>query len=130
MTEADEMPELLTPREAARYLRTTTNSLAQDRYLNRGVAFHKVGKRVLYARADVEAYLAAGRTDPRKDTVPPRRSAMSLRVVKVPCFEVVCTLCERMVDGPYISRLTAETALPVAQRDGHDCTGPEGEQQW
>ena len=64
MTKSDEIPELLTPREAARYLRTTANTLAQDRYLGRGVPFIKAGKRVLYARADVLAYLAAGRNDP------------------------------------------------------------------
>jgi hypothetical protein len=38
-------------------MRTTTNSLAQDRYLGRGVPFIKVGRRVRYSRSDVLAYL-------------------------------------------------------------------------
>lgn len=64
METLNEMPELMNPRETAKCLRTTTNTLAQDRYLGRGVPFIKAGRRVLYARADVLAYLAAGRTDP------------------------------------------------------------------
>ncbi len=68
-TEPDEMPELLTPREAARYLRTTPNTLAQNRYLNRGMPYHRAGRRILYARADVLAYLATGRTDPQEAAV-------------------------------------------------------------
>ncbi len=66
MTKPDEIPKLLTPREAARVLRTTTNTLAQDRYLGRGVPFIKAGRRILYAQADVLAYLAAGRNDPQE----------------------------------------------------------------
>ena len=58
-----ELPEYLTPPETAKATRTTTNSLAQDRYLNRGIPYLKVGRRVLYARADVLNYLAAGRVE-------------------------------------------------------------------
>ncbi|WP_368664936.1 helix-turn-helix domain-containing protein [Mycobacterium sp. E3298] len=53
------LPELLTPAETAELLRTTTNSLSQDRYLGRGVRFIRAGRRILYARADVLAYLEA-----------------------------------------------------------------------
>jgi hypothetical protein len=53
----DELPPLLTPPELAQLLRTTTNSLAQDRYLGRGVPFVRHGRKVLYARTDVSAYL-------------------------------------------------------------------------
>jgi hypothetical protein len=53
----DELPALLTPPELARFMRTTTNTLAQDRYLGRGVPFIKAGRRILYARNDVLAYL-------------------------------------------------------------------------
>jgi hypothetical protein len=53
----DELPTLSTPAELARFMRTTTNSLAQDRYLGRGVPFIKVGRRVRYSRSDVLAYL-------------------------------------------------------------------------
>lgn len=66
MIALDELPPLLTPAELAQLMRTTTNSLAQERYLGRGVPFIKNGRRVLYARADVRAYLDANtcqRTD-------------------------------------------------------------------
>jgi hypothetical protein len=63
-----EMPEYMTPREVARVVRKTEASLAQDRYLGRGLPYIKVGveknARVLYAREDLAAYLAAGRTEP------------------------------------------------------------------
>jgi hypothetical protein len=51
----DELPALLTPPELAQLLRTTINSLAQDRYLGRGVPFTRHGRKVLYARTDVLA---------------------------------------------------------------------------
>jgi hypothetical protein len=68
-TSLDELPALLTPAELAILLRTTTNSLAQDRYLGRGVLFVRHGRKVLYARSDVLGYLDANRCqrtdDPR-----------------------------------------------------------------
>lgn len=64
-----DLPEVLTPAEAAQYLRLTTAALAQDRYLGRGIPFVKYGKRVRYLRQDVLDYLAANRVqrsdDPR-----------------------------------------------------------------
>jgi hypothetical protein len=62
-----EAPEYMTPVETAEVMRTTENKLAQDRYLERGLPFIKVGRKILYARADVVAYLAAGRTDPQRE---------------------------------------------------------------
>ena len=56
-TPLDELPPLLIPAELARVMRTTTNSLAQDRYLGRGGPFIKAGRRILYARDAVLAYL-------------------------------------------------------------------------
>jgi hypothetical protein len=65
----DGLPSLLIPPELARLLRTTINSLAQDRYLGRGVPFVRHGRKVLYARTDVLAYLEQNRAqrtdDPR-----------------------------------------------------------------
>ena len=66
MSTLTDMPEFMTPRETAQVVRKTENSLAQDRYLNRGLPYIKTGARVLYARADVEAALAAGRNDPQE----------------------------------------------------------------
>jgi hypothetical protein len=59
-----QMPELLKPAEAAALLRTTTNTLQQDRYMRRGVPYIKLGNRVLYARNDIVAYLNANRSEP------------------------------------------------------------------
>ena len=60
----DEMPDLLKPAEAAMLLRTTTNTLQQDRYLHRGVPYIKLGGRILYARKDILSFLAANRSEP------------------------------------------------------------------
>ncbi|ORV86736.1 hypothetical protein AWC11_17060 [Mycobacterium interjectum] len=57
----DALPDLITPAELAQFMRTTTNALAQDRYLGRGVPFLKHGKKVLYVRSDLEAYLERNR---------------------------------------------------------------------
>lgn len=57
MISFDQLPELVTPTELAELFRTTTNSLSQDRYLGRGVPFIRAGRRILYARADILAYL-------------------------------------------------------------------------
>lgn len=54
-------PEIMLPHEVAELLRTTTNSLAQDRYLRRGVPYIKAGRRILYARADVLDYLTGNK---------------------------------------------------------------------
>lgn len=65
----DELPALLTPAELADLMRTTQNSLAQDRYLGRGVPFIKHGRKILYARDEVCSYLERNRCqrtdDPR-----------------------------------------------------------------
>lgn len=62
--ELTEMPEFLTSDETAGVVRKTPATLAQDRYLGRGLPYIKAGARILYARADVLAYLAANRNDP------------------------------------------------------------------
>jgi len=64
-----DLPEVLTADELAEFMRTTTSSLAQDRYLGRGIPFVRFNRRIRYMRADVLAYLAANRVtrtdDPR-----------------------------------------------------------------
>jgi hypothetical protein len=69
LTNPDELPPVITPSVVAAFMHTTINSLAQDRYLGRGIPFVKFGKRVRYLRSDVLAYLAANRVqrtdDPR-----------------------------------------------------------------
>ncbi|WP_433670300.1 helix-turn-helix domain-containing protein [Nocardia sp. CA-136227] len=58
---------LLTPAEVGKVLHKTEDSLAQLRYRGRGPVFVKAGRRVLYRREDVLAYLEANRYE-RTDT--------------------------------------------------------------
>lgn len=54
----DPLPELLTPREAAALLRTTTDTLAVWRSTGRhAIPFLKIGRSVRYRRADLLRWL-------------------------------------------------------------------------
>ena len=52
------MNELLTTDEAAELLRSNTNTLAFWRNQKHGPAWAKLGRRVVYRRSDVEAFIA------------------------------------------------------------------------
>ncbi len=54
---AAELPEVATPQETAKFVRSTTAALAQDRYLGRGLPYVKYGSRVRYLRDQVMAHL-------------------------------------------------------------------------
>lgn len=49
--------------EVAEIARTTTATLAYWRHVGRGPRYFRVGRRVLYAADDVEAWLASARED-------------------------------------------------------------------
>lgn len=51
------VPDLMTPKEVAAMLRTTEGSLATRRNRGSGPRFLRAGRRILYARADVLAWL-------------------------------------------------------------------------
>ncbi|OCB21290.1 hypothetical protein A5674_03230 [Mycobacterium malmoense] len=55
------LPTVATARQLADFLGTTEASLAQDRYLRRGVPYTRVGRRIRYLREDVMKYLQANR---------------------------------------------------------------------
>ena len=55
------MEEYLTTEELATMLRTTPGTCRYWRHIGKGPRSFRVGKRVLYARADVEAYLQTAR---------------------------------------------------------------------
>jgi excisionase family DNA binding protein len=57
----DYSDRLLTPDEAARVLRCARQTLARWRYEGGGPVYVKVGARVLYRRADLEAWIAGRR---------------------------------------------------------------------
>lgn len=56
----------LSVRELAALLQVSRRTLDRYRARGEGPAFRKVNGRVLYARADVEAWLASGRRDPTR----------------------------------------------------------------
>jgi hypothetical protein len=64
MTVTTEGPVLLKPRDAAKILLTSENSLAQDRFHGRGVPYIKLGFRVLYDRDVIIEYLRANTVTP------------------------------------------------------------------
>lgn len=61
------MPDYLTTFEVAELLRTPAETVRFWRHAGKGPKSFKVGRRVLYARADVEAFIAEARatTDAR-----------------------------------------------------------------
>lgn len=51
-------PEYVTPEEASELLRRPTSTLAYWRHRGEGPPYAKIGRRVLYRRVDVMAWLA------------------------------------------------------------------------
>lgn len=69
------LPEVATAAQLAEFLHTTEASLAQDRYLQRGVPYTRVGRRIRYLREDVMAFLNANKINGEADIGPPGRSS-------------------------------------------------------
>lgn len=61
-TPLDHLPANLTTEELAELLRTTPETCRYWRHIGKGPASYKVGRRVLYAREDVEAFIADARS--------------------------------------------------------------------
>jgi excisionase family DNA binding protein len=57
-------PDLLTPQEAADYLRLPVRQLQQWRYLHKGPAYVKAGHAVRYRRTDLDVWVLANRIEP------------------------------------------------------------------
>jgi len=64
-----DVTDLLTPEETATQLRLAKQTLARWRCEGRGPAFLRLGARVLYRRADVEAWLSGKRYHSTSDRV-------------------------------------------------------------
>ncbi len=56
------MDDYLTTEEVAQLLRTSAGTVRYWRHVGRGPTSFKVGRRVLYARADVQEFIARART--------------------------------------------------------------------
>ena len=54
-------PTVLTPAEAAKFLRSNARTLERWRYLGDGPIFVKIGRRVAYRQEDLEAFLMTRR---------------------------------------------------------------------
>ena len=57
----EDLPALATTAEVADFIRASKASLDQDRYLNRGLPYVRIGRRIRYRREDVLNFLAANR---------------------------------------------------------------------
>ena len=66
MADDTDGPELLTDEEATAYLRLGGGTLANWRLRGRGPSLFKAGTRVLYAKSDLDAWLAARRNERRE----------------------------------------------------------------
>lgn len=54
------LPAIMTPEQLAPAINTTTNALAQDRHLNQGIPYFKLGdRRVRYGRVSVARFMLA-----------------------------------------------------------------------
>jgi hypothetical protein len=63
------LPELLTPREAAAVRRTTTGHLANERSRGLGPPICKLGGRVFYPKESLVEYIASRIYDPSDRTM-------------------------------------------------------------
>jgi len=63
----DEPPEYLVTEEVATKLRTTPETVRYWRHAGKGPKSFKVGRRVLYAAEEVEAWIAEARKVPTAD---------------------------------------------------------------
>ena len=57
MTRYEDLPEVLTPEEAAGFLRISPETLRTWRHLGEGPRYLKMGRVVRYHRADLKAWL-------------------------------------------------------------------------
>lgn len=58
------MGDNLTTKSAAEYLGSTPATLNTWRYLNKGPRYVRMGRKIMYRRADLDAYLAANTVIP------------------------------------------------------------------
>ena len=62
----EKIPQFLTEVEVAKILNVSRATLQQNRWLNRGLPFFKVGRSVRYSGDDLQAYIEENRVDPEE----------------------------------------------------------------
>lgn len=70
----EQLPDVATPKQTAKFVGSTVQALAQDRYLGRGLPYVRYGGRIRYLRQDVLDHLAANRVRPEPPVAEPVRS--------------------------------------------------------
>ena len=58
-----DLPPVMTAAQIGPVFNKSTQQLANERFLGKGLPYTKIGSRVFYLRSDVEAFLAANRHD-------------------------------------------------------------------
>ena len=61
-------PNLLNTEEAARHCASTASTFEKLRCFGGGAIFHKIGRRVVYDRADLDVWLSSKRRTSTSDT--------------------------------------------------------------
>ena len=62
----EKLPQFLSEIEVAKILNVSRATLQQNRWLNRGIPFIKVGRSVRYAVTDLQAFIEENRVDPEE----------------------------------------------------------------
>ena len=62
----EKLPQFLSEIEVAKILSISRATLQQNRWLNRGLPFFKVGRSVRYSGDDLQAYIEENRVDPEE----------------------------------------------------------------
>jgi hypothetical protein len=65
----DDIADLVPSDEAAKLIHQEPSTLATWRSAKKGPAYYKVGRRVFYSRADLEAWIASRRREPAKAVI-------------------------------------------------------------
>jgi len=61
MTESATVDRLLTEREYAEYRRCSTRTIERERAVGEGAPYVRIGRRILYRRADIDRFVDAHR---------------------------------------------------------------------
>ena len=67
MTTEPDLPELLDETQTSGLTRKAKATLTQERWLGKGLPYYRIGRRIYYAKADIQAYLDSQRVVPSRD---------------------------------------------------------------
>lgn len=113
------MPELLTTREAAEYLRQSESTLAHWRVAGTGPRTVRIGRRVLYRRDDLAEFVEKSEHSMRCHRVETVRRGdwTDEGGVTHAGYAARCTECSAITFGGFASRSAARAALRDHERE-------------